>query len=200
MQHHRLATCSHLICILEDKLAFKWNAADALAEWSRFCRHQEREKKKEKEICETNHRWVHPLKLHLMSSQASSDISSSTFHHPPPHLSAPHSHTMPVLPSFSPLRPKQRSGRRGHQSPSVRGCCGRVPGLRQIISCPHSHRTPHDVWEGRRWGNLRDQTGTGRGEASRPAGACQVKSTLKLTGWETALYILSIFFSAVQED
>lgn len=109
-----------------------------------------------KRICKTNHRWVHPLKLHLMSSRASCDISSSYLHHQPPHLLI-----LIPCPRF-PLSPLsvQNSvpGRRGHQSPSARGCRGRVPGLRQIISCPHSHRTPHDVWEGRRWSNLGDQT------------------------------------------
>lgn len=81
MQHHRLATCSHLVCILEDKLAFKWNAADALTEWSCFCRHQERKKKdlrNQSQVGASSQTTFNELLSFL------SDISSSYLHHQPP--------------------------------------------------------------------------------------------------------------------
>lgn len=78
-KNHCLATCSHLVCILEDKLAFKGNPADTPTEWSRFHQHREGGK-----AWEANHRRAFSQTRFNELSSFFCDISSSTSTTNPP--------------------------------------------------------------------------------------------------------------------
>lgn len=150
-----------------------------------------------KRICETNHRWAHPLKLRLMSSPASSltfPLLTSTTSPPPLRSFSYHGRASLFLPS-----PSKTAFR--EERPSI-SFSERMP--RESAGATADYKLsslPQNTARRLGGGEVGQSRGSDRhGEGGGFKTCWSLSVTWKLTGWETALYILSIFFSAVQAD